>query len=33
MFMYIRVFMKCNINDKKNLERTCTNEYTIMKDL
>lgn len=28
MFMYIRVFMKCNINDKKNLECTCTNEYT-----
>lgn len=28
MFMYIPVFLKCNINDKKNLEHTCTNEYT-----
>lgn len=28
MFMYIPVFIKCNINDKKNLEHTCTNEYT-----
>lgn len=27
MFMYISVFIKCNINDKKSLERICINEY------